>query len=283
MTEPKTFFITGTSRGMGVEFARAALDAGHTVVATGRNPDRVLAAVGDHDALLPLALDVTDEGAAQAAVDTAVDRFGRIDVLVNNAGSFHAGFFEQLSASQFRAQFETNFFGALAVTRAVLPVMRRQRSGHVISISSTAGIVGSAGGSAYAASKFALEGWMESLHGEIAPLGLHATVVEPGFFRTDLLAEGDSTFWGDVEVPDYAAAAAETRTFFEGMEGQQVGDPAKLARVLLTLTELPEPPLRFVAGADSVEGVVRKAEQLVEQARAYPELSDHLDLDEREG
>lgn len=279
MTVPKTFLITGTSRGMGVDFARAALEAGHHVVATARNPDRVVAAAGSHDSLLPVALDVTDEGAARAAVDAAVERFGRIDVLVNNAGSFQAGYFEEVSAAQFRTQVETNFFGALAVTRAVLPVMRRQRSGHVVTISSTAGIVAGAGGSAYAASKFALEGWMEALHDEIAPFGLHATVVEPGFFRTDLLAEGDSTFWGDVEVPDYAEASARTREFFRGMEGRQSGDPAKLARALLAVTELDAPPVRFVAGADSVGGVVRKGELLVEQARAYPELSEHLDLD----
>lgn len=283
MTEPKTFLITGTSRGMGVDFARAALEGGHHVVATARNPDRVVAAVGSHDALLPVALDVTDEDTARAAVDAAVDRFGGVDVLVNNAGSFQAGYFEEVSAAQFRAQVETNFFGALNVTRAVLPVMRRQRSGHVVSISSTAGIVAGAGGSAYAASKFALEGWMEALHDEIAPFGLHATVVEPGFFRTDLLAEGDSTFWGDVEVPDYAVASSRTREFFRGMEGRQSGDPAKLARALLSVTELPSPPLRFVAGADSVGGVVRKGELLVEQARAYPELSEHLDLDEPQG
>lgn len=279
MTEPRTFLITGTSRGMGVDFVRAALEAGHHVVATARNPDRVVAAVGSHEALLPVALDVTDEAAARAAVDAAVERFGRIDVLVNNAGSFQAGFFEEVSPAQFRAQVETNFFGALNVTRAVLPVMRRQRSGHVVSISSTAGIVAGAGGSAYAASKFALEGWMEALHDEIAPFGLHATVVEPGFFRTDLLAEGDSTFWGDVEVPDYAEASAQTREFFRGMEGRQSGDPAKLARALLAVTELDAPPVRFVAGADSVGGVVRKGELLVAQARAYPELSEHLDLD----
>ena len=279
MTQPKTFLITGTSRGMGVDIARAALDAGHRVVATGRDPERVRAAVGTHDTLLAVALDVTDERSVEAAVRAAIDRFGGIDVLVNNAGSFQAGFFEEVSAAQFRAQMETNFFGALAVTRAVLPLMRRQRSGHVVSISSTAGIVAGAGGSAYAASKFALEGWMEALHGELAPLGVHATVVEPGFFRTDLLAEGTSTVWGDVDVPDYAAASAEAKRFFRGMEGQQSGDPAKLARALLAVTEMPEPPLRFVAGADSVAGVVRKGEQLVEQARAYPELSEHLDLD----
>lgn len=262
MTEPQTFFITGTSRGMGTDFARAALDAGHHVVATGRDPERVLAAVGQqdeavvgqHEELLAVALDVTDERTVRSAVDAAIERFGRIDVLVNNAGSFQGGFFEEVSPEQFRAQMETNFFGALNVTRAVLPVMRAQGSGRVISISSTAGIVAGAGGSAYAASKFALEGWMEALHDEVMPFGIHTTVVEPGFFRTDLLAEGSSTFWGDVHLDDYRSSSDQTKEFFRGMEGKQSGDPVKLARTLLALTEMSEPPVRLVAGADSVAG-----------------------------
>jgi NAD(P)-dependent dehydrogenase (short-subunit alcohol dehydrogenase family) len=279
MTGTSTFLITGTSRGMGTDFARAALDAGHRVVATGRDPERVRAVLGDHERLLAVALDVTDPKSVRAAVDAATDRFGGVDVLVNNAGSFQAGYFEEISTEQFRAQMETNFFGALAVTRAVLPVMRRQRSGHVISISSTAGIVAGAGGSAYSASKFALEGWMEALHDEVAPFGIHTTVVEPGFFRTDLLAEGDSTFWGDVAIDDYAPLSAGSKEFFRGMRGNQSGDPAKLAQALLTLIAMPAPPLRFVAGADSVAGIVQKGQQLVEQAQAFPELSTTLDLD----
>jgi NAD(P)-dependent dehydrogenase (short-subunit alcohol dehydrogenase family) len=275
----KTWFITGASRGMGVEFARAALAAGHSVVATGRSADRVLDAVGAHDNLLAVALDVTDEAAVTAAVDTALDQFGRIDVLVNNAGNFQAGFFEELTPEQFRAQMETNFFGTLNVTRAVLPVMRAQRSGHVVTISSGAGITASPAGSAYAASKFALEGWMEALHGEVAPFGIHATVVEPGFFRTDLLAEGDSTFWGDVHVDDYAPHSEAAKGFFRSMAGQQPGDPAKLAQSLVAVTELPEPPQRFPAGSDTVEQVLAKAELLKQQATAYPELSNSLDHD----
>lgn len=282
MTEPQTFFITGTSRGMGTDFARAALDAGHHVVATGRDPERVTTAVGQHEELLAVALDVTDERTVRSAVDAAIERFGRIDVLVNNAGSFQGGFFEEVSPEQFRAQMETNFFGALSVTRAVLPVMRAQRSGRVITISSTAGIVAGAGGSAYAASKFALEGWMEALHDEVLPFGIHTTVVEPGFFRTDLLAEGSSTFWGDVHLDDYHASSDQTKGFFRGMEGKQSGDPEKLARTLLALTEMSEPPVRLVAGADSVAGVLRKAQQLAEQARAFPELTSSLDLDDQQ-
>src|SRR4051794_8582283 len=188
MTEKKIWLVTGAGRGMGTDIARAALDAGHAVVATGRNPDRVTAALGAHQDLLAVALDVTDPASVQAAVDAAVQRFGRVDVLVNNAGNFYAGFFEEITPDDFRAQVETNLFGPLNVTRAVLPVMRAQRSGLVMTISSTAGLIGQEFCTAYAASKFALEGFMESLTREAAPFGIHTMVVEPGFFRTDLLA-----------------------------------------------------------------------------------------------
>ena len=161
MSEQKVWFITGAGRGMGVDIARAALAAGNAVVATGRNPEKVTAAVGAADDLLVVKLDVTSPEDAVAAVQAAVDRFGRIDVLVNNAGNFYAGFFEEISPDHFRAQIETNLFGPLNVTRAVLPVMRAQRAGLVVTISSTAGIVGGPFTSAYAASKFAVEGWIE--------------------------------------------------------------------------------------------------------------------------
>ena len=169
MTDKKVWFITGAGRGMGIDIAKAALAAGHAVVATGRDANRVLNAIGEHDNLLAITLDITDQDAADAAAQVAVDHFGRIDVLVNNAGNFYAGFFEVISPEQFRAQMETNFFGPLNVTRAILPVMRRQRSGHVITISSTAGLVGQEFCAAYAASKFALEGWMESLRYDVEP------------------------------------------------------------------------------------------------------------------
>ena len=190
MSEKKVWFVTGAGRGMGVDIARAALAAGHAVVATGRDPERVTAAVGAHDDLLTVALDITDPASAQAAVDAAVERFGRIDVLVNNAGNFYAGFFEEITPADFRAQIETNLFGPLNVTRAVLPVMRAQRAGHVVTITSTAGLIGQEFCTAYAASKFALEGWMESLTPEVAPFGIRTMVVEPGFFRTELLTAG---------------------------------------------------------------------------------------------
>ena len=194
MTEKKVLLITGAGRGMGVDIAKAALAAGYAVVATGRNPETVAQAVGATEDLLTVRLDVTDPASAGAAVRAAVDRFGRIDVLVNNAGTFIAGFFEEIPADDFRAQLETNLFGPLNVTRAVLPVMRAQRSGLVVTISSTAGIVGGEFTSAYAASKFALEGWMESLTPEVAPYGIRTMLVEPGFFRTDLLTPESTSY-----------------------------------------------------------------------------------------
>ncbi len=279
MSDKKVWFVTGAGRGMGVDIAQAALAAGHAVVATGRNADRVGSAIGSHDDLLVVELDVTDPVSAEAAVATAVERFGRIDVLVNNAGNFYAGFFEEISPENFRAQVETNLFGPLNVTRAVLPVLRAQRAGHVVTISSVAGITGGEFTSAYAASKFALEGWMESLTPEIAPFGIGTTVVEPGFFRTDLLTP-ESTSYAEPLIDDYAERTRQTVTAWNGMNGQQSGDPAKLARALVQLIGTDEPPTRWVAGADAVEGVEQKAHDLLAQVAAHRALSSSLALED---
>jgi len=250
MTDKKIWFITGAARGMGVDIAKAALAAGHAVVATARRVDAITKALGEHDDMLAVALDITDPDSAADAVSAAVARFGRIDVLVNNAGNFYAGYFENISPEQFRAQMETNFFGPLNVTRAVLPAMREQRSGQVITVTSAAGLMGQEFCSAYAASKFALEGWMESLRYEVEPFGVATMVVEPGFFRTELLEEGSSTIWPELDVEDYAARTAQTIEAWKQMNGQQGGDPSKLADALVTLSDGSELPLRFVAGAD---------------------------------
>jgi NAD(P)-dependent dehydrogenase (short-subunit alcohol dehydrogenase family) len=279
VSEKKVWLVTGAGRGMGTDIARAALDAGHAVVATGRDPGRVAAAVGAHDDLLAVALDVTDPAGVRAAVDAAVERFGRIDVLVNNAGNFHAGFFEEIPAGDFRAQLETNLFGPLDVTRAVLPVMRAQRSGLVVTVSSTAGIVGQAFCTAYAASKFALEGWSESLAPEVAPFGIRTMLVEPGFFRTELLTP-DSTRYAEPAIDDYAERTRQTVTAWTGMDGRQGGDPAKLARALVRLAGSAEPPLRWAAGADAVETLEQKAHDLLAQADAHRELSSSLAHDD---
>jgi NAD(P)-dependent dehydrogenase (short-subunit alcohol dehydrogenase family) len=278
-TDTKTWLITGAGRGMGVDFARAALAAGHNVVATGRDLDVVRSAIGDHERLLVTELDITDAQSAERAVAAAVARFGRIDMLVNNAGNFFGGFFEELSQQQVRSQIETNLFGPMIVTRAVLPVMRTQRSGLVISVSSTAGVVGGAFASAYAASKFGLEGWMEGLAGEVEEYGIRTMIVEPGFFRTELL-QPESTTFAELSIDDYAERTAETIPAWQAMNGRQAGDPAKLARALIELAATDEPPLRWVAGEDAVEGVEQKARLLLAQVDAHRKLSTNLAHDD---
>ncbi|WP_458782088.1 SDR family oxidoreductase [Arthrobacter sp. D3-16] len=273
------WFITGAARGMGVDLARAALDVGHRVVATARDAVKVTEALGESENLLALSLDVTDAAASTAAVEVAVGRFGSIDVLVNNAGNFYAGYFEEISDAQFRAQMETNFFGPLNVTRAILPVMREQRRGHVITITSAAGIIGQEFCAAYAASKFALEGWMESLRYDVQPYGIHTTIVEPGFFRTELLVEGASSIWPELSIDDYAECTAQTIAAWKAMNGQQGGDPAKLGAALVTIAAMDTPPLRFVAGADVVAGVEHKAQLLLDQVQAHRDLSSTMALD----
>src|SRR5712692_6941229 len=209
MANKKVWFITGAGRGMGADFAKTALAAGHAVGASGRDSDAVSKALGPPNDLLAVKLDVTSRADAEAAVRAAVDRFGRIDVLVNNAASFYAGYFEELTPEQMERQLAVSLIGPMNVTRAVLPVMRKQRSGHIISISSSAGLAaGFEFVTAYAASKFGLEGWMESLHAEVAPFGITTMIVNPGFFRTDLLTE-QSTNYAELSVEDYAERRAK--------------------------------------------------------------------------
>jgi len=229
MTDKQTWLITGAGRGLGVDIAKTALGAGHNVVATGRNPDTVATALGNAEGLLVLALDVTDPEQIAQAVQAALERFGSIDVLVNNAASFYAGFFEELTPEQMQRQLAVSLLGPMNVTRAVLPAMRKQRSGRVITISSSAGFAGFEYGTAYAASKFGVDGWMESLAPEVEPFGIHATVVNPGFFRTELLTE-ESTNYAPASIEDYAERNAAQREFWAGMNGKQGGDPAKLAQ-----------------------------------------------------
>jgi NAD(P)-dependent dehydrogenase (short-subunit alcohol dehydrogenase family) len=275
----KVWFITGAGRGMGTDIAKAALNAGYKVVATGRNTDRVVQVVGPLENLVVVNLDVTKPSDAESAVKAAVDRFDRIDVLVNNAGNFYAGFFEEIRPEDFRAQIETNLFGSVNVTRAVLPVMRGQRSGLIVQISSTAGIAGQEFVSAYAASKFAVEGWIESLSPEVAPFGIRTMLVEPGFFRTELLTEA-STNYPELSIDDYAEKTRQTVTAWKGMNGLQGGDPAKLAKALVQLASQDKPPLRWAAGADAVATFERKANELLAQANAYRDLSSSLTFDD---
>jgi len=278
-TEQKTWIITGAGRGMGADIAKAALAAGHNVVATGRNPDAVAAALGQSDHLLVVRLDVTRSDDAETAVRAAVERFGGIDVLVNNAASFYAGFFEELMPEQMDRQITTTLIGPMNVTRAVLPVMREQRSGHVITISSSAGFAGFEYGTAYAASKYGVDGWMESLAPEIEPFGIHATVVNPGFFRTELLTKA-STNYAPATIEDYAERNAAQREFWAGMNGKQGGDPAKLAQALLTIAGLEQPPFRFIGGADALAQAEEKLVERQQQIDAHRDLSSSLAFDE---
>ncbi|MFF0400135.1 SDR family oxidoreductase [Streptomyces sp. NPDC005248] len=276
----KVIFVTGAGRGLGTDIAREALAAGHQVVATGRRPEEVEKTLGGpQDNLLVTKLDITSLDDAQAAAQAAVDRFGRIDVLINNAGNFYAGYFEEITAKQMRQQFETNLFGPMNVTRAILPILRGQRDGHIITLSSSAGLIGQEFCVAYAASKFAVEGWMESLRYDVEPYNVRTTVVEPGFFRTELLVDA-STTWPEPTIADYAERTTATVAAWKSMNGQQGGDPVKLARALLTIADRTEPPLRFVAGADAIEGVEAKAQELLAQAQASRELVGNLGRDD---
>ncbi len=278
MKNQQVWLITGAGRGLGLDITRAVLDAGHAVVATGRNQGKVAQAIGEATDLLVVPLDITKPAEAEAAVEAAVNRFGRIDVLVNNAANFYAGFFEELSPAQMGKQLTTSLVGPMNVTRAVLPVLRRQRSGQVITISSTAGLVGFEFGTAYAASKFGLEGWMRSLQVEVAPFGIAAILVNPGFFRTELLTE-ESTRFAEHPIADYDGRREAQEQFWKSYNGQQAGDPAKLAQALLTISSAAKPPRRFLAGADAVGTAEQVIADLQQDIDAHRALSSSLAYD----
>jgi NAD(P)-dependent dehydrogenase (short-subunit alcohol dehydrogenase family) len=271
----RVWFITGAGRGMGVDIAKAALAAGYEVVATGRRTDKVAEALGKPGNLLIVKLDITKPADAESAVKAAVEEFGCIDVLVNNAANFYAGYFEELTPEQMERQITTSLIGPMNVTRAVLPVMRKQRSGLIITISSTAGLTGFEFGTAYAASKFGLEGWMQSLQAEVEPFGIDTITVNPGFFRTELLTE-ESTNFAEGTIEDYNERRAKQMEFWKGYNGQQAGDPAKLAQALITISSQAKPPRRFIAGADAVETAEKAASTLLQETDAYRELSSSL-------
>src|SRR4051812_3878738 len=283
MSNKQVWFITGAGRGMGLDFAKAALAAGNAVVASGRDRSRVSNALGRPENLLVVELDVTSRPAGEAAVKAAVDRFGRIDVLVNNAASFYAGYFEELTPDQMDRQLAASLIGPMNVTRAVLPVMRKQRSGHVIAISSSAGLSGAFEfGTAYAASKFGLEGFMDALQVEVAPFGIATTVVNPGFFRTELLTQ-QSTNYAEPSIDDYDERRAKQLEFWKAQNGKQSGDPAKLARALVTIAARQPPPRRFIAGADAIGTAEQKIAELKGQIEELRELSTSLAFDEPAG
>ena len=275
MTDRDVWLIIGAGRGMGLDFARAALAGGHDGVATGRDTDAVAQAVGESDGLLVARLDVTSGADAQAAVQAAVDRFGRIDVLVNNAGVSYKGYFEEMTPGQIERQLAVNLVGPMNVTRAVLPVMRGQRSGHIISISSGGGLIGFEFSSAYAAAKFGLEGWMDVLRQEVEPFGIHTTIVNPGFFRTELISE-KSMIFAEPRIADYDERRAQQMAWWPAQAGKQPGDPARLAQALIKIASEEQPPRRFIAGADAIALAEQKIADLRAQIDAYPDLSTSL-------
>lgn len=275
----RIWFITGASRGIGAALVQEALAAGDSVVATARNPQKIRDTFdADPERLLALPLDVTRPEQAEVAVQAALRHFGRIDVLVNNAGYGQIGMFEEQEPEAPERQFATNVFGPMHVTRAVLPSMRERRRGLIFNISAMAGVRGGAGFSLFSASKFALEGFTESLVQEIQPFGLHATLVCPGYFRTDFLSESSIRF-GERQVDAYEALAQYQREFVADRNGQQLGDPVKLARILVHLSRDENPPLRLPVGSDAVEALAQKIRRLQDELEEWRELSVTTDYD----
>jgi NAD(P)-dependent dehydrogenase (short-subunit alcohol dehydrogenase family) len=273
----KTWFITGASRGLGAEIVRAAMRAGDQVIAGARNPKAVPDKLGrNSDQLLTVALDVTDASATRAAVDAALSRFGAIDVLVNNAGYGHYGFFEESTIDDAKDQLATNLLGVLYVTWAILPAMRAARKGRIFNLSSLGGLIGAQLGSLYCATKFALEGFSESLAKEVAPFGIHVTIVEPGPFRTDFLTPRSIRF-GQKRIADYDDRRAALLAGVEERNGRQPGDPARLAEAIVSLAETHTPPLRFLAGSVAVSAAEAKLASMRDEFDRWRQLSVSTD------
>lgn len=273
----RVWFITGASRGFGALIAEAALNAGDAVVATARDPKAVTARLGEHDRLLATRLDVTSEAEAHEAAGQAVKKFGRIGILVNNAGYGLLGAIEDASEEETTRLFSTNVFGLLGATRAVLPHMRRQRSGHVINISSVGGYTGYPGWGVYGATKFAVEGISEALAGEVAPLGIKVTVVEPGFFRTDFL-DDTSLVRTAQQIDDYAETVGNTRAHAADVNHGQRGDPRKLANAFIALANAKHPPLRLPLGSDTVERIEAKNAFVAKELAEWRTLATSTDF-----
>jgi NAD(P)-dependent dehydrogenase (short-subunit alcohol dehydrogenase family) len=274
----RVWFITGASRGFGALITQEALNAGDAVVATARNPQGLQAKFGNHSNLLAVALDVTDEASAHSAAEQAIKRFGRIDILLNNAGFGLLGAVEEATNEEIEKLYAANVFGLLKVTRAVLPHMRRQRSGHILNISSIGGYVSHAGWGVYCSTKFAVEGLTEALAAEVAPLGIKATVVEPGFFRTDFLDESSLSV-SPSSIADYAETpVGAMRDFAASHNHQQPGDPARFAKAMITLAHSDNPPLRMPFGSDTVAAIEKKNASVAGELAAWRELAVSTDF-----
>jgi len=280
-TESKVWLITGSSRGLGKAFTKAALEAGHRVVATARNPQQLAGVVASYgNRVRAVELDVTNEMQAQSAVNAAIETFGSLDVLVNNAGYGNVCPVEDTPLAEFRAQIETNLFGVIIMTKAVLPYFRKRRGGHIIQLSSIGGRLGPIGRAAYAAAKFGVEGFSESLHKELGPLGIKVTIVEPGGFRTDFAGSSTQLREGRAEYDSTVGAMARRQ---RDSDGKQPGDPAKAAAVLLHIASLGEPPLRLLLGTDAYNLAEQAALQKLESDRKWKDLSISTDYSVEEG
>ncbi|WP_198351151.1 SDR family NAD(P)-dependent oxidoreductase [Flavisphingomonas formosensis] len=274
----RSWFITGANRGIGLEIARSALTAGDRVVAASRKPEDAAAALGGSgDRLLAVPLDVTNADQAQEAVKAAVAAFGRIDVLVNNAGFAQIGPFEAISHEQIQRQFDTNVFGTFHVTRAALPILRAQRSGHIFTISSLVGLVGFGNSSLYCATKFALEGWSESIGQELAEFGIKVTLLEPGQFRTDFLDQTSVKFSG-LGIDDYKAGSEAHKAALAGFNHHQQGDPSKIGKVILAILDAEETPVRVAVGSDALATLQARGDTFHAQADAWRALSLSTDF-----
>ncbi|RII77382.1 oxidoreductase [Pseudomonas monteilii] len=274
----RTWFITGASRGLGALIAEQALRIGDAVIATARNPEDVSVRLGSHSNLLAVRLDVTREADAHHAVAEGIKHFGRIDILINNAGFGVLGAVEETSASETERLFATNVFGLLNVSRAVLPHMRRQRSGHVINISSIGGYQAYMGWGVYGSTKFAVEGISEAMHQELAPLGINVTVVEPGFFRTDFL-DDQSLVKTALELPDYDETVGAMRRYAKAANHAQPGNPVKLAEAMITLVNAPKPPQRLPLGSDTVARIEEKNQLVAAELAAWKQLALSTDFE----
>lgn len=273
----KVWFITGSSRGLGLDIAKVALDGGQKVVATARDSSTVTKALGEHENLLVLKLDVTKPADAASAVKAALAGFGTIDVLVNNAGYGHFGPFEEASADDVAKQFDVNLFGSMHVTRAVLPVMRSKRAGRIFNISSIAGLQGFGMSSLYCSSKFAMSGWSESLSMESEPLGIQVTCVEPGFFRTEFLG-GNSAQYVDAKLPEYEGGVKQLREWLDGKHQTQEGDPKKLAAALLQLVAAEKQPWHLLMGSDAVQRMQDRIARDAAEAEQWKSVSVSTDF-----
>lgn len=280
MAQEQIWFISGANKGLGAAIAREALDKGHKVVAASRKPEAIAEVLGHSPNLLPVRLDITNDEETHAAVNAALDRFGRIDVLVNNAGYGLLGYFEEFSEKLIRQQMETNVFGTMKLTRAVLPGMRRQKQGLIVTVSSTSGIKAVEGDSVYCASKFAIEGWMEGMSIDLAPFGIRCLIIEPGPFRTDFFKEKTSFTFADMPIEDYRLQREALHKYFTSFDQKQAGDPVRLAKALMKVAYAENPPLRLLCSRFALNAVDAHLKKRYAEFDAWRKLSASTDFDD---